>query len=67
MENPVHRKKNIELLEDIQLTLKCLSEDTDQLKQDVRYIKTLIQMNNKVEKDREQNNIIDKASSGWFW
>ena len=67
MENPVHRKKNIELLEDIQLTLKCLSEDTDQLKEDVRYIKTLIQMNYKVEKDREQNNIIDKASSGWFW
>jgi hypothetical protein len=67
MENPVQRKKNIELLEDIQLTLKCLSEDTAQLKQDVRYIKTLIQMKDKVEKDREEHNIIDKASSGWFW
>jgi hypothetical protein len=67
MENPVQRKKNIELLEDIQLTLKCLSEDTTQLKQDVRYIKTLIQMKDKVEKDREEHNIIDKASSGWFW
>jgi hypothetical protein len=67
MDNRVQRKKNIELLEDIQLTLKCLSQDTDQLKQDVRYIKTLIQMKDKVEKDREEHNIIDKASSGWFW
>ncbi len=67
MENQVQRKKNIELLEDIQLTLKCLSEDTAQLKQDVRYIKTLIQMKDKVKQDQEEQKLKldDPLNTGW--
>lgn len=70
MENRVQRKKNIEILEDIQLSLKGLLSETDQLKRDVRYIKTQIQINEKVRQDLQelkQNQLMDKASSGWFW
>jgi len=70
MENRSQRKKNIDILEDIQVALKGLLNETDQLKRDVRYIKTQIQMNDKVKQDLQelkQNELLDKASSGWFW
>ena len=70
MENRSQRKKNIDILEDIQLALKGLLNETDQLKQDVRYIKSQMQMKDKVRKDLQelkQNQLLDKGSSGWFW
>ena len=70
MDNRSQRKKNIDILEDIQVVLKGLLNETDQLKRDVRYIKTQIQMNDKVKQDLQelkQNELLDKASSGWFW
>jgi len=70
MENRSQRKKNIDILEDIQLALKGLLNETDQLKQDVRYIKSQMQMNDKVRQDLQelkQNQLLDKGSSGWFW
>lgn len=70
MENRSQRKKNIDILEDIQIALKGLLNETDQLKQDVRYIKTQIQFNDKVKQDLQelkQNQLLDKSSSGWFW
>ena len=70
MENRSQRKKNIDILEDIQVALKGLLNETDQLKRDVRYIKTQIQMNDKVKQDLQelkQNQLIDRGSSGWFW
>jgi len=70
MENRSQRKKNIDILEDIQLSLKGLLNETDQLKQDVRYIKSQMQMNDKVRQDLQelkQNQLLDKGSSGWFW
>ncbi len=70
MENRSQRKKNTELLEDIQLSLKGLLSETDQMKRDILYIKTQIQFNDKVKQDLQelkQNELMDKASSGWFW
>ena len=70
MENRSQRKKNTELLEDIQLSLKGLLSETDQLKRDILYIKTQIQFNDKVKQDLQelkQNELMDKASTGWFW
>jgi len=54
MENRSQRKKNIDILEDIQLALKGLLTETDQLKRDVRYIKTQIQFNDKVKQDLQE-------------
>ena len=70
MENRSQKKKNIELLEDIQLSLKGLLSETDELKRDIRYIKSQIQINEKVRQDLQelkQKQLMDKASSGWFW
>jgi hypothetical protein len=70
MERPIQRKKNTELLEDIQLSLKDLLKETDQMKRDIRYIKTYMQTKEKVKQDLQeikQEQLIDKASSGWFW
>lgn len=63
MEESVPRKKNIILLEDIQLTLKCLSQDLALMKQDIHYIKTLILMKDKVKQDQEETN--NDLSIGW--
>ena len=63
MEDGVPRKKNIKLLEDIQLTLKCLSQDLALMKQDIHYIKTLILMKDKVKQDQEETN--NDLSIGW--
>tara|TARA_R110001592_G_scaffold18271_3_gene76069 strand:- start:8398 stop:8598 length:201 start_codon:yes stop_codon:yes gene_type:complete len=63
MEDGVQRKKNIKLLEDIQLTLKCLSQDLALMKQDIHYIKTLILMKDKVKQDQEETN--NDLSIGW--
>ena len=63
MEDDVPRKKNIKLLEDIQLTLKCLSQDLALMKQDIHYIKTLILMKDKVKQDQEETN--NDLSIGW--
>tara|TARA_R110002096_G_scaffold268216_2_gene461885 strand:+ start:422 stop:622 length:201 start_codon:yes stop_codon:yes gene_type:complete len=63
MEDDVPRKKNIKLLEDIQLTLKCLSHDLALMKQDIHYIKTLILMKDKVKQDQEETN--NDLSIGW--
>tara|TARA_R100000388_G_scaffold74876_2_gene54253 strand:+ start:365 stop:571 length:207 start_codon:yes stop_codon:yes gene_type:complete len=65
MENRVQRKKNIEILEDIQQALKGLLNETDQLKRDVRYIKTYIQMKEKVKQDLEQQKHEEPISVGW--
>ena len=65
MENRVQRKKNIEILEDIQQALKGLLNETDQLKRDVRYIKTYIQMKDKVKQDLEQQKPEEPISVGW--
>jgi len=54
MENRIQRKRNIEILEDIHLALKGLLTETDQLKRDVRYIKTQIQFNDKVKQDLQE-------------
>ncbi len=54
MENRSQRKKNIDILEDIHLALKGLLTETDQLKRDVRYIKTQIQFNDKVKQDLQE-------------
>jgi len=54
MENRSQRKKNIDILEDIHLAIKGLLNETDQLKQDVRYIKTYMQTKDKVKQDLEQ-------------
>lgn len=54
MENRTQRKKNIEILEDIHLAIKGLLSETDQLKKDVRYIKTYMQTKEKVKQDLEQ-------------
>lgn len=70
MENRSQRKKNIEILEDIHLAIKGLLNETDQLKRDILYIKTQIQFNDKVKQDLQelkQNELMDKASTGWFW
>jgi|TARA_R100001463_G_scaffold20669_2_gene50136 hypothetical protein len=67
MENNSVKKKNHEILEELSLDLKCLLNDTTSIKKDIHYIKTLLQMKDKVKQDREEQNIIDKASSGWFW
>jgi|DEB0MinimDraft_6_1074348.scaffolds.fasta_scaffold14753_2 hypothetical protein len=70
MENRSQKKKNIELLEDIQLSLKGLLRETDELKRDIRYIKSQIQINEKVRQDLQelkQQQLMDKASSGWWW
>tara|TARA_R100000951_G_scaffold18735_1_gene15213 strand:+ start:1067 stop:1267 length:201 start_codon:yes stop_codon:yes gene_type:complete len=63
MEDGVPRKKNIILLEDIQLTLKCLSQELALMKQDIHYIKTLILMKDKVKQDQEKTN--NDLSIGW--
>jgi hypothetical protein len=54
MDNRSQRKKNIDILEDIQVVLKGLLNETDQLKRDVRYIKTQIQFNDKVKQDLQE-------------
>jgi len=54
MDKPTQRKKNIDVLEDIQLTLKGLLTETDQLKRDIRYIKTFMQTKEKVKQDLDQ-------------
>ncbi len=54
MENRSQRKKNIDILEDIQRVLKGLLTETDQLKRDVRYIKTQIQFNDKIKQDLQE-------------
>lgn len=56
MDRPPLRKKNIDILEDIQLTLKGLLTETDQLKRDIRYIKTFMQTKEKVKQDLDQLN-----------
>ena len=63
MDKPPQRKKNIDILEDIQLTLKGILTETDQLKRDVRYIKTLIELKVNVNKPPEPK----PESTGWFW
>ncbi len=67
MDNPPQRKKNIDILEDIQLTLKGLLTETDQLKRDVRYIKTLIELKVNVNKPPEPKPEPKPESTGWFW
>lgn len=67
MDNNSVKKKNHEILEELSMDLKCLLNDTTSIKKDIHYIKTLLQMKDKVKQDREEQNIIDKASSGWFW
>ncbi len=54
MENRTQRKKNIEILEDIHLSIKGLLSETDQLKRDVCYIKTYLHTKEKVKQDLEQ-------------
>ena len=54
MENRTQRKKNIEILEDIHLAIKGLLNETDQLKQDVRYIKTYLHTKEKVKQDLQE-------------
>jgi hypothetical protein len=54
MENRIQRKKNIDILEDIHLALKGLLTETDQLKRDVRYIKTYMEMKDKVKQDLQE-------------
>ena len=68
MENRSQRKKNIDILEDIQLALKGLLNETDQLKQDVRYIKTYMEMKDKVKQDHEQLKLKPKEpiETGWI-
>lgn len=63
MEDSVPRKKNIILLEDIQLTLKCLSQELVLMKRDIHYIKTLILMKEKVKQDTEPEK--EDLSTGW--
>jgi len=63
MEDSVPRKKNIILLEDIQLTLKCLSQELVLMKRDIHYIKTLILMKEKVKQDTEPEE--EDLSTGW--
>ncbi len=67
MENRSQRKKNIEILEDIHLAIKGLLKETDQMKNDIRYIKTQIQINEKVRQDLEQLKVKpqDTISAGW--
>tara|TARA_R110002020_G_scaffold231502_3_gene442675 strand:+ start:946 stop:1149 length:204 start_codon:yes stop_codon:yes gene_type:complete len=64
MEESVPRKKNIILLEDIQLTLKCLSQELALMKRDIHYIKTLILMKDKVKQDQEETKD-DPLNTGW--
>ncbi len=67
MENRSQRKKNIDILEDIQRVLKGLLTETDQLKRDVRYIKTQIQFNDKIKQDLQEQNPKpeEPISVGW--
>lgn len=66
MDKPTQRKKNIDILEDIQLTLKGLLTETDQLKRDIRYIKTFMQIKEKVKQDLDQLKKPEEPSeTGW--
>lgn len=64
MEKSSSRKKNIDILEEIQFSIKGLLSDTAQLKRDIHYIKTNIQMEKKVKQDMENLNKQD-ISIGW--
>jgi len=64
MEKSSTRKKNIDMLEEIQYCIKDLLSDTDQLKKDIHYIKTNLQMEKKVKQDMQNLNKED-ISVGW--
>lgn len=67
MEKNSVRKKNTEILEDISLDIKGLLNDTASIKKDIHYIKTILQMKDKVQKDIEESKPKEEEYVGWFW
>ena len=67
MEKSSVRKKNIEILEELSMDIKGLLNDTASIKKDIHYIKTLMQMKDKVKKDIEESKPKEEEYVGWFW
>tara|TARA_R110001592_G_scaffold122455_5_gene329296 strand:+ start:521 stop:718 length:198 start_codon:yes stop_codon:yes gene_type:complete len=62
MEKHSQRKKNIEILEDIHLALKGLLSETNQMKNDIQYIKLRLDAERKVREDKAKAEPIE---TGW--
>ena len=62
MDKHSQRKKNIEILEDIHLALKGLLSETNQMKNDIQYIKLRLDAERKVREDKAKAEPIE---TGW--